>query len=159
MGSPVGLLELVEQDGALVAIHFDAAPDGTPGTQRHGSALLAQAHRQLGEYFAGERRVFSLPLRPVGTDFQQRVWRLLAGVPWGRTTTYGAIASDLGLPPGASRAVGAANGANPLPVVVPCHRVVGADGTLTGYGGGLARKATLLRLEGVPTEDDQGSLF
>ncbi|MGB7819373.1 MAG: MGMT family protein, partial [Ornithinibacter sp.] len=80
-------------------------------------------------------------------------------VPWGHTTTYGALAADLGLPPGASRAVGAANGANPLPVVVPCHRVVGADGTLTGYAGGLARKATLLHLEGVATEADQGSLF
>ncbi|MEO5610873.1 MAG: methylated-DNA--[protein]-cysteine S-methyltransferase [Ornithinibacter sp.] len=159
MGSPVGLLELVERDGALVAIHFDAAPDGTSGTERGGSPVLTEAHRQLSDYFAGRRRVFDLPLRPSGTDFQRRVWALLSDVPWGRTITYGSIASDLGLPPGASRAVGAANGANPVPVVVPCHRVIGADGTLTGYAGGLARKATLLRLEGVPTENDQGSLF
>ncbi|MEO7421631.1 MAG: methylated-DNA--[protein]-cysteine S-methyltransferase [Ornithinibacter sp.] len=159
MGSPAGLLELVERDGALVAIHFDPAPDGTPGMTRGGSPVLTRAHRQLTEYFAGQRRLFDLPLRPTGTDFQRRVWRLLSDIPWGRTITYGAIAADLGLPPGASRAVGAANGANPLPVVVPCHRVIGADGALTGYAGGLARKATLLRLEGVPTEEDQGSLF
>ncbi len=159
MGSPLGLLELVERAGALVAIRFDSAPDGTPGATRAGSGVLTAAHRQLAEYFAGERRVFDLPLAPVGTDFQRRVWELVAAIPWGRTTTYGAIASDLGLPPGASRAVGAANGANPLPVIVPCHRVIGADGTLTGYAGGLARKATLLHLEGVATQADQGSLF
>ncbi len=103
--------------------------------------------------------MFDLPLRPDGTDFRRRVWRELALVPWGTTTTYGALAARLGLPPGASRAVGAANGANPLPVVLPCHRVVGSDGTLTGYAGGLERKAFLLHLEGVPTEADQGSLF
>ena len=159
MGSPVGLLELVERDGALVGIHFDAAPDGTSGMERGGSPVLTEVHRQLTDYFAGRRRVFDLPLRPPGTDFQRRVWALVSDIAWGHTITYGAIASDLGLPPGASRAVGAANGANPVPVVVPCHRVIGADGTLTGYAGGLPRKATLLRLEGVPTEDDQGSLF
>ncbi len=159
MGSPVGRLELVESGGALVAIRFDAPPDGSPGAHRGGSEVLSAAHRQLAEYFAGTRRVFELPLRPAGTDFQRRVWHRLARVAWGRTTTYGILASDLGLPPGASRAVGAANGANPLPVVVPCHRVIGSDGSLTGYAGGLARKATLLRLEGVATQADQGSLF
>ena len=159
IGSPVGGLELVEQAGALVAIRFDAPPDGSPGAPRSGSPALAEAHRQLDEYFAGERRVFELPLRPVGTAFQRRVWDLLATVPWGTTTTYGAMAARLGLPPGASRAVGAANGANPLPVVLPCHRVVGRDGRLTGYAGGLERKAALLRLEGVRTEADQEPLF
>lgn len=159
MGSPIGHLELVEAGGALVAIRFDAPADGSPADDRGGSALLAEARRQLSEYFAGTRRVFDLPLRPEGTPFRRRVWEVLATVPWGTTTTYGALAARLGLPPGAARAVGAANGANPLPVVLPCHRVVGADGTLTGYGGGLHRKALLLRLEGVGTEADQGALF
>lgn len=159
MDSLVGRLEIVEREGALVAIHFDSPRGRTPGSARGGSDVLTRAHGQLSEYFAGERRVFDLPLRPAGTDFQRRVWGQLAGIDWGRTRTYGDIASDLGLPPGASRAVGAANGANPLPIVLPCHRVIGADGRLTGYAGGLARKAALLRLEGVATEDDQGSLF
>lgn len=159
MGSPVGRLELVESGGALVSIRFDAPVDGSPGTERGGSPVLVEAHRQLTEYFAGGRRDFDLPLRPVGTEFQRRVWDVLATVPWGSTTTYGALAARLGLPAGASRAVGAANGANPLPVVLPCHRVVGSDGRLTGYAGGLDRKATLLRLEGIRTEADQGVLF
>jgi methylated-DNA-[protein]-cysteine S-methyltransferase len=159
MGSPIGRLELVETGGALVAIHFDAPADGSPQHERGGSPVLAEAHRQLAEYFEGTRREFDLPLRPVGTDFQRRVWDVLATVPWGTTTTYGTIAARLELPPGASRAVGAANGANPLPVVLPCHRVIGSDGTLTGYAGGLERKALLLRLEGVATEADQDPLF
>jgi methylated-DNA-[protein]-cysteine S-methyltransferase len=159
MGSPIGRLELVEAAGALVAIHFDAAADGSPQQERGGSPVLLQAREQLAEYFAGGRRAFDLPLRPAGTAFQRRVWEVLATVPWGTTTTYGAIAARLGLPPGASRAVGAANGANPLPVVLPCHRVIGANGTLTGYAGGLERKALLLRLEGVATEADQAALF
>jgi methylated-DNA-[protein]-cysteine S-methyltransferase len=159
MGSPIGRLELVEAGGALVSIHFDAPRDGSPQHERGGSALLVEAHRQLVDYFAGTLRVFDLPLRPAGTDFQRRVWHVLASVPWGTTTTYGAIAARLDLPPGASRAVGAANGANPLPIVLPCHRVIGSDGTLTGYAGGLERKARLLRLEGVATEADQDALF
>jgi len=159
MGSPFGHLELVESGGALVAAHFGAPADGTPGHERGGSAVLAEAHRQLREYFDGERRVFDLPLRPVGTEFQRRVWEVLETVPWGTTTTYGAIAARLGMPPGASRAVGAANGANPIAIVVPCHRVIGSDGRLTGYAGGLPRKAGLLRLEGIMTEADQESLF
>lgn len=159
MASPIGRLELVEEAGALVAIRFDAPTDGSPEHDRGGSPLLALAHRQLTEYFTGGRRVFDLPLRPVGTAFQRRVWEVLGTIPWGTTTTYGAIAARLGLPPGASRAVGAANGANPIPVVLPCHRVIGADGTLTGYAGGLERKAVLLRLEGVASEADQPPLF
>ena len=147
MGSPIGRLELVETGGALVAIHFDAPADGSPRHERGGSAVLTQAHQQLSEYFAGTRREFDLPLRPVGTEFQRRVWDVLATVPWGTTTTYGAIAARLGLPPGASRAVGAANGANPLPVVLPCHRVLRSDGTQGGYVGGPAAKTTLLNLE------------
>ena len=142
-----------------MAIRFDAPADGSPEHERGGSALLRRAHEELTEYFAGERRTFDLPLRPRGTDFQRRVWDVLATVPWGTTTTYGALAARLGLPPGAARAVGAANGANPIPVVVPCHRVIGSDGTLTGYAGGLERKALLLRLERVATEADQDALF
>ena len=159
MASPIGRLELVEAGGALVSIHFDAPADGSPQHERGGSAVLAEAHRQLAAYFDGARREFDLPLRPVGTEFQRRVWDVLAAVPWGTTTTYGTIAARLGLPPGASRAVGAANGANPLPVVLPCHRVIGSGGSLTGYAGGLERKALLLRLEGVATEADQDQLF
>jgi methylated-DNA-[protein]-cysteine S-methyltransferase len=147
MASPIGRLELVEAGGALVAIRFDAPADGSPGHDRGGSAVLSRAHRQLTEYFEGRRRVFDLPLRPVGTIFQRRVWEVLATLPWGTTTTYGTIAARLGLPPGASRAVGAANGSNPIPVVLPCHRVIGADGTLTGYAGGLERKQLLLSIE------------
>ena len=159
MASPVGRLELVERGGALVAIHFDAPPDGSPENERGGSPVLVEARRQLADYFAGTLRVFDLPLRPAGTEFQRRVWEVLATVPWGTTTTYGVLAARLGMPPGASRAVGAANGANPVPIVVPCHRVIGTDGTLTGYAGGLERKAQLLRHEGVPTEADQDVLF
>jgi len=147
MASPIGRLELVEEGGALVAIHFDARADGSPRHERGGSAVLTRAHQQLCEYFAGSRREFDLPLRPAGTEFQRRVWDVLATVPWGTTTTYGAIAARLGLPPGASRAVGAANGANPLPVVLPCHRVLRSDGTQGGYVGGPAAKTTLLNLE------------
>ncbi|NHA66894.1 methylated-DNA--[protein]-cysteine S-methyltransferase [Phycicoccus flavus] len=157
--SPVGPLGLVARDGALSEVRFDAGP-AVPGPgEEPPDPVLERARDQLAEYFAGERRVFDLPLAPHGTPFRRQVWQALARVPWGTTTTYGALAAGLGLPPGASRAVGAANGANPLPVVLPCHRVVGADGTLTGYAGGLARKATLLRLEGVPTERNQQVLF
>ncbi|MFL6080772.1 MAG: methylated-DNA--[protein]-cysteine S-methyltransferase [Ornithinibacter sp.] len=159
MASPAGRLEIVEEGGALVAVHFDAAAHGSAGHQRGESPVLARAHQQLREYFEGKRRVFDLPLRPAGTEFQRRVWDVLATVPWGTTTTYGAIAAQLGLRPGASRAVGAANGANPIAIMLPCHRVIGADGRLTGYAGGLERKALLLRLEGVSTEADQKALF
>lgn len=155
--SPVGGLGLVEEDGALVAIRFDADPAARAGPAP--TALLAEAERQLATYFSGAPTSFDLPLRPAGTPFRQRVWEVLATVPWGTTTTYGALAARLGLPPGASRAVGAANGANPIPIVLPCHRVVGSDGTLTGYAGGLERKAALLRLERVATEADQHALF
>ncbi len=159
MGSPAGRLEIVEEGSALVAVHFGAPPDGSPGHERGGSSVLAEAHHQLSEYFAGRRRVFDLPLRPAGTEFQRRVWEVLATVPWGTTTTYGAIAARLGLPPGAARAVGAANGANPIAIVLPCHRVIGSDGTLTGYAGGLESKALLLRVEGVATAADRDALF
>ena len=151
MGSPFGRLELVEQGDAVVAVHFGAPADGSPGHERGGSTVLAEARRQLGEYFDGRRRAFDLPLRPAGTAFQRRVWEVLATVPWGTTTTYGAIAARLGMPPGASRAVGAANGRNPISIVAPCHRVIGTNGTLVGYAGGLHNKRWLLEHEARQT--------
>lgn len=110
--------------------------------------LLAEAARQIREYLAGERTVFSLPLAPQGTPFQLRVWEIIGQIPWGRTMTYGAIARLLG-DPAKARAVGGAARANPLPLVIPCHRVIGADGSLTGFACGLAMKELLLRREGV----------
>lgn len=109
--------------------------------------LLVAARIQLTEYFAGARRGFDLPLAPAGTSFQLGVWAALREIPYGTTRSYGELARRLGLAPSASRAVGLANGANPLSVLVPCHRVIGADGSLTGFGGGLARKRFLLDLE------------
>jgi methylated-DNA-[protein]-cysteine S-methyltransferase len=112
----------------------------------HDPAALAEPARQLAEYFAGERTEFALELEPAGTVFQRTVWDLLLGIPYGETTTYGALAATLG-DPRKVRAVGLANGRNPISIVVPCHRVIGADGTLVGYGGGLERKRVLLAHE------------
>lgn len=149
--SPVGPLLLAASDAGLHAIEFPESrhplkrgPDWREG--RH--PLLRQAHRQLDAYFAGERRGFDLPLAPAGTAFQRHVWRTLATIPYGTTISYATLAARIGRP-GASRAVGAANGRNPLPIVLPCHRVVGADGALTGFGGGLPTKRFLLELEGA----------
>jgi len=108
--------------------------------------VLLQAERELGEYFAGERTAFGLPLDPVGTDFQSRVWGALLAIPYGETRSYGNLAKQIGAPK-ASRAVGAANGRNPLSIVVPCHRAIGSNGALTGFAGGLAAKRYLLSLE------------
>lgn len=160
--SPVGALLIVASRGALTHLWFDGLRHARADEAQvaHDDAeVLAAATVQLSEYFSGERRDFDLPLRATGTVFQHAVWGQLATIPWGTTRTYGAIAVALGMPLSASRAVGAANGANPLSIIVPCHRVVGADGTLTGYGGGLPRKSALLRLEGVPNERDQLVLF
>ena len=141
--------------GGLCAVWFSphkgveqAARTAADGWHRDDDhPVLVAAREQLAEYFAGERRVFELPLAPRGTDFQRRVWLRLREIPYGRTRSYGQVAAELGLERGASRAVGLANGANPLSIVVPCHRVVGSDGSLTGFGGGLARKRHLLDLE------------
>ncbi len=161
--SVIGPLDIEADDDGLTRIRFDADPAGLDtgprGDAGRAREVVLLAGEQIAAYSAGRLRVFDLPLAPRGTDFRRRVWDHLATIPWGRTSTYGAIAAALGLPPGASRAVGAANGANPLPIVLPCHRVIGADGTLTGYAGGLGRKAALLRLEGVRTEGDQDPLF
>lgn len=148
--SPVGDLRIVEQDGAITAIEFSpfATGDGRPrGERADDHPVLAAAVAQLASYFAGELREFDLPLAPIGTTFQQRVWEQLRLVPWGRTASYGQIAHRLGMTNAASRAVGLANGRNPIPIVIPCHRVIGANGTLTGYAGGVQRKQVLLDLE------------
>jgi methylated-DNA-[protein]-cysteine S-methyltransferase len=142
--SPIGPLTLVARDDVLVALRFGdhAAADEQAG----GHPLLAEATRQLAAYFAGERLAFELPLAPQGDAFQLAVWREIAGIPYGSTTSYGAIARALG-DVALSRRVGGATGQNPLAVIVPCHRVIGADGSLTGFGGGFALKQELLSLE------------
>jgi methylated-DNA-[protein]-cysteine S-methyltransferase len=139
--SPVGPLTLVERDGALVRLSF-----GAHGADEPATPVLARAAAQLGEYFAGERRSFDLPLAPSGTEFQLACWRALAEIPYGETRSYGEQARNIGRPDRA-RAVGAANGANPIAIILPCHRVIGADGSLVGFGGGLETKRRLLDLE------------
>jgi methylated-DNA-[protein]-cysteine S-methyltransferase len=152
MPSPVGELTLVASDRGLTAVLWEddaplrAGPGSAIEDPRH--PLLLQAQRQLEEYFAGTRRSFTVKLDPCGTPFQNKVWNALRTIPFGETRSYGQIADQIGSRK-AVRAVGAANGRNPLPIIVPCHRVIGADGTLTGFGGGLAIKARLLALEGA----------
>jgi methylated-DNA-[protein]-cysteine S-methyltransferase len=156
--SPVGRLRLIAGDSALVGIWFEHGRDaarGVPGLTRGSNTIIERTRAQLGEYFAGARREFDLPLEPRGTEFQRRVWQRLTRIPYGDTTTYGALAAELGNAKG-SRAVGLANGSNPIPIVIPCHRVIGADGSLTGFGGGLPIKAMLLQLECAAS---QPSLF
>ena len=149
--SPIGDLRIVERDGSIVAIEFSPfrpPADGRPlGARSDDEPVLAEATRQLTAYFAGELTDFDLPLAPIGTDFQQRVWEQLGRIAYGETASYGEIAGRLGMTNAASRAVGLANGRNPIPIVVPCHRVIGANGTLIGYAGGLERKQQLLELE------------
>jgi methylated-DNA-[protein]-cysteine S-methyltransferase len=149
--SPIGRLLLTSDGTALTGLF--TAPErkayATEGwVQDAGIAPLAATARQLGEYFAGTRRDFDLPMRLDGTPFQQRVWRELVEIPYGATWSYGELATRIGNPR-ASRAVGLANGQNPISILVPCHRVIGADGSLTGYGGGLERKRWLLAHEGL----------
>jgi O-6-methylguanine DNA methyltransferase len=152
---PFGIaLFLATEGGALTHVSFassqeDAPPDWPRDEVRSpDDPLLADAIDQLNEYFAGARETFSVPLRPAGTPFQMSVWRALEEIPYGHTRTYRDIACSIGKPT-ATRAVGAANGQNPLPIFVPCHRVIGSNGSLTGFGGGLDVKLALLRLEGV----------
>jgi methylated-DNA-[protein]-cysteine S-methyltransferase len=146
ISSPVGPLALEARDGALVALRFGAGPPDAGE-----DPVLDAATAQLRAYFAGELQAFELPLAPRGTPFQQEVWAALRRVPFGATTTYGELAARLATPrgPAAARAVGAANGANPLSIVVPCHRVVGARGALVGFAGGLETKRRLLAHEGA----------
>ena len=163
--SPVGPLRLVGDGAALNAVDFlGAMPTGDGeaasvraaalridgrdlGDQADDDPVLREAADQLAAYFRRELKEFDLPLAPVGTPFQLRVWEQLRAIPYGATATYGEVAGRLGLTGHGARAVGTANGRNPIPVVVPCHRVVGSSGSLTGYGGGLHRKHVLLELE------------
>lgn len=152
--SPVGRLLLAGDGKSLIQVGFQSGPrplHPADGWIADGAPFRV-AITQLDQYFAGERRGFDLPLAPRGTDFQRRVWRLLREIPYGKTLSYGELARRIGNP-NASRAVGLANGANPLPIIVPCHRVIGADGSLTGFGGGLPIKRKLLALEGAGEED------
>jgi methylated-DNA-[protein]-cysteine S-methyltransferase len=148
--SPVGRLKLVASETGLTAILWE---NDSPRRVRleelvedNNQPILVEAERQLKEYFAGKLNVFSVPLDMRGTAFQKDVWRALRAIPFGKTLSYGEIAKQLGRP-SASRAVGAANGRNPISIVVPCHRVIGSTGKLTGFAGGLEVKAHLLRLE------------
>lgn len=146
--SPLGVLTAVADGDDLVGIYFTGhrhAP-GADALGEHVTEGFEETERQLGEYFTGDRTRFELPLRPRGNEFQLRVWDALREIPYGETRTYGDLARELGCP-GAAQAVGSANGRNPLSVIVPCHRVVGAGGALTGYAGGLERKRSLLDLE------------
>lgn len=158
IASPVGRLRLISVGQDLTAIWFEHGRDarkGDPELRAGTSRVIERAKRQLTEYFRGERQDFDLPLAPRGTEFQQRVWQRLRLIEYGTTTTYGALAHELGSP-NASRAVGLANGSNPIPIIIPCHRVIGANGALTGFGGGLPIKSALLELERSRT---QRSLF
>jgi methylated-DNA-[protein]-cysteine S-methyltransferase len=149
--SPIGRLLLTSDGTALTGLFTrpERKSYSTEGwAEDAGIAPLALAALQLNEYFAGTRRTFDLPMRLDGTPFQQRVWRELTEIPYGETWSYGQLAKRIGNP-NASRAVGLANGQNPISILVPCHRVIGADGSLTGYGGGLERKSWLLAHEGL----------
>jgi O-6-methylguanine DNA methyltransferase len=151
--SPVGPLAIVESDGAISEVSFarsgfGPSPDVVAEMPESGpSPLLEKAARELSDYFAGKLRRFTVPVKPEGTEFERRVWSALLDIPWGETRTYGEIAAIAGNPK-ASRAVGRAVGANPVAIIVPCHRVIGKDGSLTGYAGGIDRKKTLLAIEG-----------
>lgn len=156
-------LILAGDGSSLEQIRFGAFDDAQPAPAewRRDDGAFPEAQEQLLAYVAGERRTFELDLRPRGTEFQQKVWRTLPQIAYGRTASYGEIARRVGAPK-ASRAVGAANGRNPLPIVLPCHRIIGADGTLTGFGGGIRLKRKLLELEGAwmsSGEQDQPRLL
>ncbi len=152
--SPIGAIELRETNGSLTGLNFR---EERKHSAAHPGAVLSACARQLEEYFAGKRKVFDLLPDPDGTLFQREVWRALQTVPFGTTASYGEIARRIGRP-AAVRAVGAANGRNPVSIIIPCHRVVGTDGRLTGYGGGLWRKEWLLRHERKYADSD-GGLF
>jgi methylated-DNA-[protein]-cysteine S-methyltransferase len=158
--SPVGRLLLAGDGDSLIQVSFQSGPRPLrpAGGWIAEAAPFREAIRQLEEYFGGERRRFDLPLAPRGTGFQRRVWRALTEIPYGKTTCYGELARRIGKP-SASRAVGLANGANPLPIIVPCHRVIGADGSLTGFGGGLPIKRKLLALENAESSSGPQETF
>ena len=153
--TPLGEVTIVADDDWLTELHLPGDAAVVPADAVEGGPTVDRAAAQLPEWFAGERRHFDLPLAPVGTAFQRRVWAVLVSVPYGETATYGDIAAAIGQPT-ATRAVGAANGRNPIPLIIPCHRVIGSNGALVGYsgGGGVATKRYLLDVEqGVLTLD------
>lgn len=150
--SPIGILMLTGSEDGLNGLYMSDAHHARTvdpeWVRTDALALFEDVSRQLDEYFSGNRKEFEVPLVLSGTEFQREVWAALRTIPYGQTASYGEIAAQIGRP-GASRAVGLANGRNPVGIIVPCHRVIGADGTLTGYGGGLDRKQWLLSLEGA----------
>lgn len=146
--SPLGELHLLSDGSSLKALTWDADLAERWRAVVGTCPVLEKAVTQLNEYFAGARRDFELPLDPSGTEFQRRAWKQLCEIPFGKTWSYRQQAVAMGQP-AATRAVGGANNKNPLPVIIPCHRVIGADGSLTGYGGGLSRKRILLEIEGI----------
>jgi methylated-DNA-[protein]-cysteine S-methyltransferase len=150
MSSPLGPILLTADESGLTGINFQNGKGAKkpPRGSIESKAPFEEAVAQINAYFRGERRDFDLPLSPAGTEFQRSVWNALCRIPYGRTISYGELAKRLGKPT-ASRAVGAANGRNPLPIVVPCHRVIGSNGRLTGYYGGTHLKEFLLKLEGA----------
>jgi methylated-DNA-[protein]-cysteine S-methyltransferase len=154
LDSPIGQLLLTSDGESLTGLYM-GTPSKSPQldsdwAEKPSAGPLPEVARQLQEYFAGKRKVFDLPLKMAGTEFQKRVWRQLTKIPFGETWSYGQLARRLDNPNG-SRAVGLANGRNPIAVIVPCHRVIGADGSLTGFGGGIPRKQWLLSHEGMPS--------
>jgi len=141
VNTPLGLIELYAEEGLITGLYYCEN-----GPEENIPDSLASAARQIKSYFSGELKIFDLPVKLNGTDFQQSVWKLLLDIPYGTTTTYGKLSETLGFRNGA-RAVGLANGSNPVSIIVPCHRVIGSNGKLTGYAGGLWRKEWLLKLE------------
>jgi len=149
LSTPIGELTLTASDSSLTGVYFPTSRHGpAPAGTDTSNEILTRAGTELSEYFAGTRTTFDLPLDATGTAFERRVWELLRAIPYGTTTSYGELAKRLGDPKEA-RAVGAANGKNPIPIIVPCHRVIGANGDLTGFGGGIERKRWLLQHEGA----------
>lgn len=146
----IGVIRLAENNGKIC--HLDLAEDETKDWNNQETAVLKKALAELQEYLEGRRTEFDVPLEPEGTEFQKQVWAELRRVPYGTTASYGEIASRIGRPK-ASRAVGGAAGRNRILIFIPCHRIIGSDGSLTGFGGGLPLKKRLLELEGVPCED------
>ena len=145
VSTPLGPMALASEENFITRLYLPGHP--TPRLASHPTPLLLEGERQLLEYLGGQRKTFDLPLNPQGTPFQRRVWRALEAIPWGETRTYRDIAQAVNYPRG-FRAVGMANHHNPIPIFIPCHRVVGSDGSLTGYAGGLELKQALLALEG-----------
>lgn len=155
MTSPIGKITLVASDEALVALYVkdEAMPKKALATKNEAHKILNLAEQQLNEYFQGRRKNFELPLNPEGTEFQNKAWKALSKIPYGEVWSYGKQAQFLKAP-NAQRAVGGANGKNPIPVIIPCHRVIGSTGKLTGFSGGMSMKVFLLKLEGHQVDAD-----